>query len=370
MVRYSRRAFLSAIGLGGTLSVAGCIGKPVPGTTSAEQFTDMAGRSVRLPETVDRVVGVGPGALRLLCHLEMTDSVVAVELPEHDDPDWTPPYNLANPQFRDLPTAGPQHGGDAEAILRQEPDLIVAATPTPDVANQLQSRTDAPTIWVDQGDFGGGRESLYDAWRTIGRAVRKPERAVELVEFVESVREDVAARAAEAGTPPSTYVGAVSHRGGKGLTSTEIPFPPLSMLGTGSVAAGILEEGGSESDGGTVKRTVSGEKLLEWDPETMFLNLWNLSIVREEVNGSGFSELSAVRHDGVYGVHPHYFYHYNPSTMLANTYYMGTVLYPDAFADVEPAAAANRVYETFLGTELYSEVEDAFGSYGPVELPE
>ncbi|MEF8780092.1 MAG: ABC transporter substrate-binding protein [Haloferacaceae archaeon] len=329
----------------------------------------MAGRSVPLPGTVDRVVGVGPGALRLLCHLGMADSVVAAELPEHDDPAWTPPYNLANPQFRELPTAGPQHGGDAEAILRQEPDLIVAGTPTADVADQLQSRTDVPTIWIDQGDFGEGREALYDAWRTVGRAVGNPERAEELVEFVESVREDLATRTDGAGTPPSSYVGAVSHRGGKGLTSTEIPFPPLSMLGTASVADGIRDGEETESGSGTVKRTVSGEKLLEWDPETIFLNRWNLPIVREETNGSGFSELSAVQRGDVYGVHPHYFYDYNPSTMLANTYFMGTVLYPEAFADVEPASAADRIYDEFLGTELYSEVEAAFGPYGSIDLP-
>lgn len=367
MRRCSRRSLLAGLSAGSLAGAAGCVAEPLTTGTNGETIQDQAGREVTLPETVDRVVGVGPGALRLVCHLGLASRVVAVEYPEHADDDWTPPYTLAHPEFRELRTAGPQHGGDAESIVEAAPDLIVAATETPERASQLQSRTGVPTLWVDQGDFADGRDSLYAAWHTVGKAVDRLERAEELVEFVTSTREELRRMTTDAGADPSVFAGAVSHRGGQGVTSTEVPFPPFSMLGVRSVAGELAPNGNGEG-GGTVKRTVSAERLLEWDPDTLFVNRANLPIVEEELPGSGLDELSAFRDGSVFGVHPQYYYEYNPSTMLANAYYVGSVVYPDAFDGVDPTAAADRVYRAFYGTELYDRLSDAFGPYGRIDL--
>lgn len=367
MPRYTRRSILAGLGAGLLAGTAGCGAEQLAAGTAAETIRDMADREVALPDTVDRIVGVGPGALRVLCHLGLASRVAAVEYPEHADDDWAPPYNLAHPQFRERPTAGPQHGGDAEPIVEADPDLIVAATETPEEASQLQSRTGVATLWIDQGDFADGRESLYTAWHTVGEAVGRPDRADELVEFVASTREELRALTDETRSRPSVFVGAVSHRGGQGLTSTEVPFPPFSMLGVRSVATEIAPDTNGETDG-TVKRSVSAEKLLEWDPDVLFLNRSNLSIVEKELAGSGLSELSSLREGSVFGVHPHYYYDYNPATMLANAYYVGSVVYPDAFDGVDPTDAADRVYRTFYGENLYERLADTFGPYGRIDL--
>ncbi|MDR5674132.1 ABC transporter substrate-binding protein [Halalkaliarchaeum sp. AArc-GB] len=327
----------------------------------------MAERTVQVPAEVDRIVAVGPGALRLVCHLGVGSDVVAVEHQERATDNWTPPYNIAYPEFRELPTAGPQHGGDAEAIVTQAPDLIVASTDTPDGSAQLQSQTGVPTVWVDQGNFGDDRESLYTAWRTVAEAVGRTERAEELVSFVESRRQELQELSSDAVGHPSTFVGAVSHRGGQAMTSTEVPFPPFSMVGAESVAIELAPKA-AESTGSTAKRDVASEKLLEWDPEVVFINRANLSIVQDGLRGSGLDSLSAVRNGAVYGVHPHYYYDYNPSTMLANAYYIGTILYPAAFGDVDPKTAADRVYRGFFDQDLYERMADAHGPYGAVEL--
>ena len=46
---------------------------------------------------------------------------------------------------------------------------------------------------------------------------------------------------------------------------------------------------------------------------------------------------------------------------------MGTVLYPEAFADVDIAAAAARFYRFFVGMPLYPHMAELFGPFGPLE---
>ena len=72
-----------------------------------------------------------------------------------------------------------------------------------------------------------------------------------------------------------------------------------------------------------------------------------------------------MRRKQVYRIIPHY-YASSPDTVLAETYYMGTVLYPEAFADVDIAAAANRFYRFFVGTPLYPHMAELFGPFGPL----
>lgn len=59
---------------------------------------DMAKRSVSVPATVNRIVALGPGALRLMTYLQATDRVVGVEDLEKGSPAGRP-YALAHPEL-------------------------------------------------------------------------------------------------------------------------------------------------------------------------------------------------------------------------------------------------------------------------------
>ena len=66
--------------------------------------TDMAKRSVSVPATVNRIVALGPGALRLMTYLQATDRVVGVEDLEKGSPAGRP-YALAHPELARMPRA-------------------------------------------------------------------------------------------------------------------------------------------------------------------------------------------------------------------------------------------------------------------------
>ena len=60
----------------------------------------------------------------------------------------------------------------------------------------------------------------------------------------------------------------------------------------------------------------------------------------------------------------------NIDTALADAYYLGTILYPAAFADVDPVQKADEIYEALLGHPAYAQMAEAFGGFKPLNLSE
>ena len=370
----SRRSVLQIAGATGVAGIAGCARQSGPSGgdgdggdgSSPETVVDMADREVEVPGTIERVMGLGPTGLRQVCQMGAAEMVVGVEENEHG---WSReiPYNMANPQFQDLPVIGPQFGGEPELIAREDPDVIFYRSNREDAAD-LQAKTNIPVFLVEQGDMGPNRNVIYESWRMIGKVLGKQDRAETLIDYIETSITDLNERTKD--TPDSqkleSYAGGVSHRGPQGLNSTKAPFPPLEWVNAKFAAEEFDLE---NSDRDRLKIQVSREKILEWDPEVIFVDLANLETVREDVKkNTEYQDLNALQNDRVYGYHPYHQYHFNASTTVANSYFIGSVLYPDRFGDVSPGEKADEVYETFFGSAVYDRMAERFGAYGKIDL--
>jgi len=365
-----RRDVLATIGAGGAAVLAGCGLVTSTGSdgTATRRITDGAGRSVEVPGTVGRLVAVGPGALRQVAYLEATDRVVGVEDAEKG---WarTVPYNLANPELRDRPVigaAGPNAGGNSEAIIAQDPDLILFYG-DPSRAASLQSQTETPVVVLRVVDFvtADARETMFETWRLVGRILGTEDRAQELVETVRTTIDDLEERVAD--LPESdraeAYVGAINYKGAHGLATTRNPFPPFRFVNANNVARGV------ETDSASVQ--VSRERLLTWDPPTVFVSTANLRRVREDVGKHPeLGRIDALERDRVYSILPHASYHHNYGSILANAYFVGKTLYPDRFGDVSIPTITDDLFETLLGKPLYGELMDVHEAYERLDLAE
>jgi iron complex transport system substrate-binding protein len=92
--------------------------------STIKKVVDLAGRTVEIPKTVNRIVCSGPGALRLICYMNEEGKVVGVEQAEKK---WGPtgrPYMLANPKLANLPPIGPG-GPGAIPIWRKGKQMII-----------------------------------------------------------------------------------------------------------------------------------------------------------------------------------------------------------------------------------------------------
>lgn len=335
-------------------------------------ITDGFGRSITIPENVDKVICSGAGCLRDLVYLQAQDYVVGVDSMETKVNEIEGrPYVLTNPQLKDYPLIGEGRGkDDPEKIIKINPQVILktsmidqSAAPSAAEADTLQEKTGIPVISLPYGSLRNEEEraEMYSSLRIMGEVVGKQERAEEIIAYIEATMQDLESRTAD--IPESerknVYIGGVSFAGAHGIISTEPAYPPFLWVNANNVAAGA----------GTDHADIAKEALVAWDPEYIFIDTGTLQLGNEGAIGelksdTALTGLSAANNGKVYGVIPYNFYSTNYESVLANAYFVGKVLYPDRFEDVDPEAKADEIYTFFLGKPAFSDLNGQYNNLG------
>jgi iron complex transport system substrate-binding protein len=329
------------------------------------------GREVSLPDTVDGVIAIGPGALRLYVYAGDLDYVVGVEQIEVDNPTGRP-YLLANPALAELPVigqGGPNNAPDPEKILTIAPDVIFSTYATEaSVADELQAKTGIPVVVLSYGGSSFGTTAIFgqgvqDSLRLIGAVTGQDDKAQAAVDFILETQRDLEDRTKEIADAdkPSVYVGGLGARGAHGIESTQGQYTLLDVIH----ARNVVDETG---EGGSLM--IDKEKLLDWDPDFIFIDQGGFASVLEdyEQNPVFYQSLSAVQNGQLYAQLPYNYYNTNLGTAIADAYYLGKILYPEAFADIDPQQKADEIYQALLGAPVYAQMADSFGGFGELTL--
>ncbi|MBN1429785.1 MAG: iron ABC transporter substrate-binding protein [Anaerolineae bacterium] len=336
-------------------------------------ITDLLGRQVSVPAQVERVIAIGPGALRLYVYAGNLDYVVGVEEMETGDVSGKP-YMLANPSLAELSIVGlggPNNAPDPEKILTVLPDVIFSTYATDAVAaGELQSKTGIPVVVLSYGGASFGTTAIFgqavqDSLRLIGQITGDATKAQAAIDFIRQAGQDLEKRTAD--IPDSdkltVYVGGLGAKGTHGIESTQGQYALLDVIH----ARNVVDETGQSGS-----LMIDKEKLLEWDPDVIFIDQGGYATVVEDYrkNPTFYDALSAVRNGAVYSQLPYNYYSTNLDTAIADAYYLGKVLYPEAFADIDPGRKADEIYQALLGKPLYAKMVEAFGKFGTLKLGE
>ncbi|MEW5899152.1 MAG: iron ABC transporter substrate-binding protein [Bacillota bacterium] len=357
-------AFCLAAALGGCSAQSEQ--KPAAPQKQKVKVTDMAGREVEIAAPVQKVVAIGPGALRLVCYVQGAEKVAGVEELEKRQPTGRP-YILACPELKNLPTIGP--GGpdstpDAEKLVSVQPDVIFAAYLVDKAkADTLQTKTGIPVVVLSYGQLATFDQEVYKSIELIGKITGQEKRAQEVVNYLERCRKDLHDRTKDIPEEkkPKVYVGALGRKGTHGIESTQGQYPPFVAVN----AKNVVDETGKK--GGL---SIDREKLLSWDPDIIFIDEGGLSLVREDYrkNPQFYQSLTAVKKGRLYGQIPYNYYTTNIDTALADAYYAGKVIYPEQFKDIDPAKKADEIYEFLLGKPVYTQMAKDFGGFKKLTL--
>ena len=349
----------------------------LPAVAGSRTVDNYAGESVTIPDEVRRVICSGPGCLRLLTYLQAQQMAVAVDDIETRRRQFDArPYAIANPQFKTKPVFGQFRGFD-------NPELILNLEPQPDVIiktyrtmgydpEELHEKTGLPVVVINYGDLGKMRPALYQSLRIIGDVVGRRERAEAVIEYMETLITDLNKRTADVpeSERPSVFVGGVAHKGPHGYQSTEPAYPPFSFVNARNLAYGKGLSGKELQHSDIAK-----EKIVEWNPDYLFLDLSTLQLgdetggLYELRNDPAYRTLTAVREGRVYGLLPYNWYSKNFGCILANAYYIGKLLYPDRFADVDPAAKADEIFTFLVGEPVFKAMDGMFQNLGYKPIP-
>ena len=332
--------------------------------------TDTWGRKVEIPYNVESIICLGSGAPRMAAYLDVVDMMVGVE--DHDKE----AYNILrdyNPVYRDeikeLPAVGSGGGsgannGYAEEIITVAPDVILAGF-SAEAADELYGQTGIPVVCVRYLSRNFVDESFYDAMRVFAEVVGAQERCEAVLSFIDECKQDLNDRTKDIPDPDKqkVYTGAVTFSGRHGFGGTYAHFGPFMGVNALNVADEAADQNYYEVD---------LEKVIEWDPDIIFLDPGNMDLVNDEYNTNPgfFDALRAVKEGQVYTMPSFNNCGTNITYALMDAYYAGIVLYPEQFADVTMPGIGGKILTFMLGKDTFTEMEAGGLYYGILTIGE
>lgn len=363
-----RKALACLLALGMLAGAAGCGQSAQNGDTAAEDtqsaetdaaetaagtrlITDSEGREVEIPEKVESIVCLNVGALRYTCYMQAQDLVIGVEDYEKEQ-SISRGYNYVNFElFQDLPVVGNNGEHYPEEIISADPDVIVMSAYDDSDADSLQEKTGIPVVVVPGSDSMMD-EGAYETFRIMGELYGKEDRAQELLDYMDSIKEDLETRTADVAEEDklTAYVAGVSYKGAHGFEGTEAGYGPFAAINAKNLA---------DETGQTGPFDIDPEQVLAWDPDVIFVDFNGLDLVNEDYasNPEYYEQLTAVQEGRVYSQISFRSSASNLDTALADTYYAASVLYPEQFADVDPEEKAAEIFEMLLGENFYEDLK-------------
>jgi iron complex transport system substrate-binding protein len=325
-------------------------------------ITDMAGRTVEIPDNIEKVSTLCGCAHRFLVYLDAADMISGVRESEKRVP-LRSPWNMAiKDQIFDIPVIS---GEDAETIIAVKPDIMIA-TQTADGFDFFEHELLAEKVGIPlvilrpYVSFSAHQENVFETIRILGQILDREQRAAELTSAIKLIIEDLDQRTRDLtdDQKPTVYVGGKAWAGSHGIISTSSMYTAFDFINANNVAAEVGEE----------NAFIDKEALLLWDPEFIFLESTGLEQAMEDLRAPEFANLRAVKNGNIYRIHPKIWTNTNYETVLVNAYYIGSIIYPEQFNDLDFVTKANEVYTTFLGTSVLKDMIEVHGPYEKLEL--
>ena len=352
---------LAVVAMFAVVLTAGCVTTDSPQSGEGMvTITDAFGREVTIPENPEKIAVVGSGSMRYfvyldvdlddVCAVDYQDSALNVQATNHR------PYSLANPEIKDIPEVGAAKGVvDNEKLLMSGADILFmggASSSNAEVANEIQQKTGVPVVMFYTGNYVTDSEKIQDTLLMLGEILGKEQRAKDLIAYFDAVEADLKKRVNGLSAEETVYVGGVAYNGVHGLDGTDPTYYPFKILNIKNAA----DEVSSVSQTGYAQ--ISKEKLLEWDPDIIIVDLATLTAAEggalvELKNDPSYKELTAVKNSMVYTVNPHTSMNVNHETTLANAYFIGKLLYPEQFEDIDPIKKADEIYTFVVGEPVF-----------------
>ena len=292
-------------------------------SVSAVPFTDSLGRTVELPDRIERIVPSGNLAQMVLYSLA----------PERIA-GWSSKLSGSAEEYfiQDtvtLPVFGTFYGKKAnlnkEALMAAFPDVVIdmgeiKGTPEEMTAelDDLQSDILIPVIFIE-----AYLDNTPQVFRTLGMLLDEEEKGEQLAAYAEEALQ-MAEDARAAITDPVTVYYSSSDDG-------------LDAIATGNFHGEVIEKVGAENvvpaSFGSSSNKVSMEQLYIWDPDVILLT--SAKAYDEAVSGKGiWVNLRAVQEGMVYQIpsEPYPFIDNPPATnRIIGIYWLGNLLYHDLY---------------------------------------
>jgi iron complex transport system substrate-binding protein len=328
---------------------------------------DAYGRTVYYKEDSNRFLCLGTGVLRLYSYVADINEIVGIEQIENDWGSKGRPYHylFENKDYMIVGNGGVGATLDKEKILVANPDVIfISDFYDIDTIENLQNELNIPVVTVSYNDVAGNifNELLYQSLLNIGTVTNHLERSEEVVTYMKDIKQDLINRTSNKESESTIYLGAQAYKGKHGIESSSGDFKIFDILGLNNIVS---------LNGFDTHVMLEKEVLLEWNPDVIIIDANGYQLVQDDIalNKEYYNALGAFASKEVYLQMPYNYYSTNIEISLANAYYIGSVMYSEAFDDINIEDKFDEISMFFLGLETYHQVSaDYYGGYQVITL--
>lgn len=332
-----------------------------------KKIVDSFGREVEVPNEVKKVIAIN-SSLRLIVYMQAQDLLIGVENIENRDQDRRPYTSAIKDRVKNLTTIGEGGPGkplNIEALIASKPDVIFSSFfLNKDGLDELQKKTNIPVIglsYFSSEGLGFNQEAFFRSLEIVGEVLDKKDRAKELISYIESLNSDLAQRSSKVKEKKRVYIGAVAFKGQHGITSSEAGFFPFDKV----LAINVVDNLGKKGH-----LFLEKEKLLELKPDVIFIDGGGFELVKEDVskNRAFYEMLEPFKKKELYKSLPNTFYGPNIEIMYANAYFIGSVLYPELYKDIDTTKKADEIIKAFVKNSSFETINKLYDAYKRVSF--
>lgn len=319
-------------------AVSGCTGtKAVPSATPAPSsvpvtITDSTGKTITLPAAASRIIVTNSDAAEVLIALGAKDKIVGIVNTVNNTP-------LMASLLGNVTSVGVWDNPSIEDIIALRPDVVVSyASWKPKNLAQFE----AANITLVQLDCYK-MDNITSDIAKMGAIAGEEDNATAYVQFIEENMGNVTSRIANVSDAdkPSVY--------------WEQNTTTITTAGKGSGGDTLIRMSGGSNIAGNQTQMypqVSAEWVVQSNPDVIVRNVgyvkseaYMAGKIGEICNRTGMDSVNAVVNGRVYIMSTAVAY--GPKGFMGMLY-MGKILYPDRFADVDPQAALDAYAERFV----------------------
>lgn len=299
------------------------------------EIVDQAGRRVKIPVRVERVVSLWPEATRVVIALGVGDKLVGVSLWDTKDPIMTKLY----PRLKDIPAVGTTIQPNVEEIMKLKPDVILADALRANVADDLQEKTGIPVFCVRINPPALRGKFSLELFELIGKVLGREERGKYLRSFLEGKLEDI----------KSVISRIPSEKRLKAYVA--FAFDPLITYGLKDPleSAGLINVAYNPK---MVWYRVSMEQVIAWNPDIVILHFLHRRLgnytVSDIMKDPSWQQVKAIKEGRVYVVIVGYAGWY-PEMIVINTMQLAKIAYPDKFPNLDIIKEGDEIFYTLYG---------------------
>lgn len=317
--------------------------------SGAKNITDMIGRAVEIPASLNKVVATSP-PMTTVVYMIAPEKLTALNF------EWTDSEKVYVPsQYQGLPNIGGWYGtqdGSYEEFIASEPDIVIESIDEGgdgDLSTVNERQTKFGKIPVVAVNDTTSVEKVDASITFIGEVIGAQDNAKKLTDFNDKYLDIVHKKSPQITDKKNVYY-AEGNDGLKTNPSGSVHGQLIDLVGGNNVADSL-------SQGNTTSGVqVSIEQVISWNPDVIITT--DPDFYAKVYNDSNWAGINAVKNHKVYLSPQSPFKWFDRpvgANMIIGVPWTAKVIYPDQYSDIDMLSATKEFYSNFYHFDLSDE---------------